>query len=538
MITMYLSWFRLVDKQIWIIPGLMKVSILQFHIIFSIGSSSCGIIYSLVTRPTGGVLENILAKTDTIGVLLVLYNIFVLSVEGVLLYEPLTSWGEKLYSDSLVTITSFLLVGITLILKKCKVIKSNTFLLSVSLSTSKFVVSLVQSDIYSDNATNVQHANFLSSSVIAAMLIFVISMPFTIVGQIDSNRPQKNRFNNKPPSLIPKNSSAAIAFYSGILLPFAIFMSVPGVLKPLISKLLGNGRDAYYTYSLLTSEILGYSLLIWGTSIYSMLHYHLPNGGAESWKKSALYSFIIGLSACFMAPTFSMIYNQDNTANLIFASVSSMGSVIQRHERKGLWGLIAAVLAVLLALTGSLNLRKRNTSSTIDKLYFARFIIFSIVFGCGTSWFLIFHLIGDFTTFQTVVIVSSAMLISVMYTISSVLGYLVEERGFGDVIQMGKYSLTVASVSTLATAVFFRVSSNNTCESFSTLLPLWGVYSFLLATAIRSRRRKSTRTRALANLNFVFSWSVLTFAVYGYFGVASIGVSTNISYLLGKPVSG
>ena len=146
----------LVDKSVWIIPGVMKVSILQFHIILAIGSSSCGIIYALALRHAGGVLDKILQKIDAIGFLLVLYSFFVSSMEGVLLYEESlngdfkTGEKDRSYSNTLVVVTSFLLAGTAMLLKCSKVITSTSFLLSISLASGKVIASLVTSDHLND----------------------------------------------------------------------------------------------------------------------------------------------------------------------------------------------------------------------------------------------------------------------------------------------------------------------------------------------------------------------------------------------------
>jgi hypothetical protein len=67
------------------------------------------------------------------------------------------------------------------------------------------------------------------------------------------------------------------------------------------------------------------------------------------------------------------------------------------------------------------------------------------------------------------------------------------------------------------------------------LLLLWGLYSLLLAVAIRSRRQKNVKTRALANGSLVLSWSLWTLVLYCYFGIANVRVSTD--YILGTPIS-
>eukprot|EP00551_Chaetoceros_affinis_P013263 CAMPEP_0203686954 /NCGR_PEP_ID=MMETSP0090-20130426/49331_1 /ASSEMBLY_ACC=CAM_ASM_001088 /TAXON_ID=426623 /ORGANISM="Chaetoceros affinis, Strain CCMP159" /LENGTH=339 /DNA_ID=CAMNT_0050556201 /DNA_START=1072 /DNA_END=2088 /DNA_ORIENTATION=+ len=339
MSTIYLNWFYLVDKSVWIIPGVAKVSILRFHIILAIGSSSCGIIYALVTGRDGGILDKILQKVDVIGSLLVLYTFFVLCIEGVLLFEPLDSgfksWQkDRLYSNVLVAMTSVLLTGAALLLKRSKAITFTTSLLVISLTIGKIIAASVRNHYISGNMLD-KHGNFMSTSINSAFIIFVISAPFVLMRRVNLGKP-KSKFDRKRLSFVPKTTSIMIALYCGGILPISIIISIPRVLKPFITMLL-SGSEMSYMHSLLLSEIFGYSMSIWGIAAYSILHYHLPNGGAEVWKRVGICGLVFGTLISFSAPTFTVFNSHNSTSSSIFTSISSMGDAVQKHDQEGIW---------------------------------------------------------------------------------------------------------------------------------------------------------------------------------------------------------
>jgi len=190
------------------------------------------------------------------------------------------------------------------------------------------------------------------------------------------------------------------------------------------------------------------------------------------------------------------------------------------------------------------NSRKRNKSisKSKDGYHFVHIAIFSTIFGCATSWFLVFQLIENIGMIQRFVLVISVMIMSVLYTMAAILGYSRNEKDFSEAIQMSKYGMVVSLVSIL-NAGLFHISSETTTSLLvlggylSTFLSIWGLHSLLLTVAIRSRERKSLNTRATANFYCLLTWLVWTSAIFGGFGLASIDVSSSFRYILGIPAS-
>ena len=347
--SMYFKWFKEFDKSVWIIPGMMKLSILHFHIIFFSGSFLCGIIYAISKRHT---------NNRWLSIVLATYTIFVLLMEGVLLYEPLNFLEESLYSNLLVIFSSLLLIGITASLKHRKAINDTAYLVSISVSIGKAIASTIESET---------HQNFIASSWVAALFVFVVAVPFMLIRPLHlKERGRTNSFRKKSSVAISDSASILITLFCSLILPFAIFKSMP-VLELFISILVDGGSgQSYYSHSLSSSEVMGYSMIIWGICVWSLLYYHFPKGGAESWRNRALFCFLCGLFICIIPFSYPMLYRRDNTPSFIFASIGSFDSIMQQHEEKGLWGLVAISIGILLALFEPPNLRRGKNACWID----------------------------------------------------------------------------------------------------------------------------------------------------------------------------
>ena len=189
-----------------------------------------------------------------------------------------------------------------------------------------------------------------------------------------------------------------------------------------------------------------------------------------------------------------------------------------------------------------MRLPKYSASRRVgDKIRGVRFTFFCLMFSCGSSWFLVFQCYDNFSNFETVVHLLSSILISLIYT-SAIVCSITETQKRSDVVKMGEISMYVASVCCVCSTVTFNFSANGPGIHMSMLLLFWAFYSFLLGLSIRLRSFESQSTsnmnmRGLGNLCFVISWLLPTTVVYGYFGIASIGVGSKYDQILGIPVS-
>lgn len=537
--TLYIKWFCFIgddfssssNSSVWIIPELLKLSIFSFNLIYSIGLSASCAIFSFLRRYKN--TSDILNKIDAWGFTCVGYIIFVMLMEGCLLHEHMNSRGDYyLYSDTMVIITSFCLVGMTHVLKRRQAIKELSYLLSMSLSIGKGIASMIECD-----TDLTKHVDFISSSTAATLFLFVLGAPYIIMKTNHLSETHGQHFGKKP-RLIPQKTSIYIALYCFVILPLSIICSL-SILRSVINMVMDGFRETYYSRPLNIVEAISCSMLIWGSCVLLMLNHHLPNGCAAAWTNGALLSFILGLFLYIISSTFSIFDDCENISLFLFASLSSAGSTRQRQDEKGVWGLVVAFLSLLIPLSGPMTLPKYSASRREgDKIRGVRFTFFCLMFSCGSTWFLVFQCYDTFSTFETVVHLVSSMLISLIYT-STIVSSITETLKRSDVVKMGETSMYVASACSVCSTITFNFSANGAGIHMSILLLFWAFYSFLLGLSIRRRSQSTSNMnmRSLGNLCFVISWLLPTTVVYGYFGIASIDVGSKYDQILGIPVS-
>jgi len=85
----YMTWCGHMDHVVSIIPGLIQTTLYAFNISLIVGSSVCGLMYTLAARPNCDILRKVMHYIDATGILLLLNSIFILYVGDILLHEPL-----------------------------------------------------------------------------------------------------------------------------------------------------------------------------------------------------------------------------------------------------------------------------------------------------------------------------------------------------------------------------------------------------------------------------------------------------------------
>ena len=74
--------------------------------------------------------------------------------------------------------------------------------------------------------------------------------------------------------------------------------------------------------------MIGFALTLWGVACLSMLNHYLPDGGAETWKKAAALTLLMGVGVAFSAPTVPEWIAADDGFGITnpYATISSLGS--------------------------------------------------------------------------------------------------------------------------------------------------------------------------------------------------------------------
>jgi hypothetical protein len=209
-------------------------------------------------------------------------------------------------------------------------------------------------------------------------------------------------------------------------------MSVRLVIEPLVGILIGYGDSAFYFASPKLSEVIGYSASLWGLSVLQMINHFLPDGGADVMRKLSALIFVVGLFVSFSAPAIPGVGSP--VEDSIYKSFSSLNT---DDSNSGGWGLIAAFLAIVLALTGPLELREvRDASGRRDSRQLLRLMIFGTMFGCGLAWFVTMQSMSKDIFIPIFVTSFSTMAMSFLGTVGGVMGFFIELNDFNEAEQI------------------------------------------------------------------------------------------------------
>jgi len=364
-----------------------------------------------------------------------------------------------------------------------------------------------------------------------------------------NTRYKRNLSDGKPLGTIPARANRTIFIYSLVILPLALLASISLVLTPLVMALSAHyGGGAYYSMAPPVSEMLGFSMTLWGISSLSMLNHYLPDGGAEIWKKASALTLLMGAGVAFSAPTVPEWIVGDDGFGVSnpYAAISSLGTrlVTQGRSRIGGWGILSASLATLLAVTGPLELRERRfPSGRKDKQLLLRLMIFSIMFGSGVSWFITMQSMSQESFVVLLVTALSCMVVSFFGTVTCVLGYFLELENFDEVEQMAKVLAGAFAIFGLLAAVPSLLSSSLRAHAFgaggwfSTYLIVSCCVTSALSWVLRLRSSKNQSTTGLGNFSCVLSYTFAIIALYGRFGVAGLDQAFDITTIFGIPAS-
>eukprot|EP00986_Skeletonema_menzelii_P002833 scaffold831_cov151-Skeletonema_menzelii.AAC.1 len=489
------------------------------------------IIIGLVHRAPGGIGKDLMKKYDATGASFAIYGFVLGAMEFSLLRQPMPVYSRDsfefgtvaVYSSSAVYCTGVLTLLIVWHLKAQKLIKGESAVVASSTALGKMIAVIIQPNIVGvDNSLSAMYLRW----TVASLLLMTICCPYAL-------RPVYIKSSNH----LPKNASMIVVAYCAVILPLVIIASVRLVLEPLVGLLTGHNNTAFYVTSPKFSEVLGYSAALWGVSVLSMVNHYLPNGGGEVWKRVAALTLIMGLFVSFSAPAFPGSATSESSD--LFLSVSS-NSAVESEVATGGWGLVSAFLAVLLALTGPLELREvKESAGRKDSRQFLRLMIFGLMFGCGLAWFIVMQSMSKDVFIPIFVTAFSCMVMSTLGTVCAVMGYFLETQEFGEVEQIANVWAVVAF------PVFFVISSVSLSAHAhpfgiggwaSTYLSVCGLLAGAFCILVRMRKDKTSTTRGYGNVGCIISWLCTIIVIYGRYGIAGVGV-VGVTTVVGIPVS-
>jgi hypothetical protein len=558
--------FAGIDTKIALaLPGL-SLNLMRFGMVVIMASVLVGLIMGLAVRSNGGFGSGVVKRFDIGGMLLVIYSFLLTVLECTLLKEEVpfqTLMGIEvleaeseadamIYSPLMAFVTSGVLVSITILLQRFKIIGPKSGILAVSTAVGKAVAVFIDINEVRKKGGNHDALALLLRALVAMCTLSVLLGPRAFLKPIyikASSARYKGGVgqNGKLVPDTPGKADRTIMVYALLILPLTLVAAIPLVLQPLVGVLSGHYGGAYYALAPAASEIVGFGASLWGLSLLLMLNHYLPDGGGDVWKKTSALTFLMGLGIAISAPTipdWARVLRRARKGPNPFAVLSSIGSqvVIGNRSRAGGWGLISASLGTLLAISGPLELQERRDSSgKKDKFLLLRMMIFSVMFGCGVSWFVTLQSMSEEAFLPFFVTAIACMAMSFFGTVAGVLGYFLELENFDEVEAVVKvwagafpvFGITAAT-SQLVKQVTHPFGVGGWC---STYLSVCAFVAFLYAVILRSRTSKSKATRGVGNLSCLFSWLCTIVVIFGKYGVAGLDAGFDVNSVAGIPVS-
>jgi len=547
------------NESVEVLPGGVTIVLKKFAELAMYAIMYLIFLVGLILRAPDGYGAKFLRKYDVAGICLIGYGLMLIGMEFALLREPMPLYSRDnyevgrvaVYSPGIAYFTGFLTLLITWHVKAQYLIKEGSVVVSTSIVIGKMLAVLIESSL--DDAYNSLGMLYLRWAV-ASLLLITICAPYYLLQPIHvkmsayhSKKKRRDPSAKPSSSAMPRNASLTVVLYCAVLLPLVIVASVRLVLEPLVGLLTGQHSSSgggsagyYYSTSPKLSEIIGYSASLWGISVLSMINHFLPDGGAEVWRRVSALTFIMGLFVSFAAPAFPGASSSSSwdDGNVLFQSVSSLDE--ENDAATGGWGLVSAFLAILLAMSGPLELREvKDASGRRDTRQLVRLMIFGMMFGCGLSWFITMQSMSKDIFIPIFVTTFSCMAMSTLGTVAAVMGYFLEAREFFEAEQIANVWAGVGF------PVFFVISSVSLSAHAhpfgiggwaSTYLSVCGLLAGAFCAMVRLREEKNSTTRGYGNMSCVISWLCAIIVIYGRFGVNGVGVVGTTS-VAGIPAS-
>lgn len=548
------------------VPG-VTLNLMRFGMVSIVASVLVGLTMGLAVRSNGGFGSATLKKFDIGGILLLVYSILLTILECTLLKEAIpfqtltgievleteSEMDAMVYSPLLAFTTSGVLVVIVVLLLRCKIVGPKSGILVVSMAVGKAMAVFIDINEVQKRGGDHDAFSLLLRALVAMFTLSVLLGPRAFLKPIHIKSSTIAMYkrnlspHGKPASDTPGKADQAIMAYALIILPITLVISIPLVLQPLLGSLSSHYGGAYYSLAPVASEVMGFSASLWGLSLLLMLNHYLPDGGGDVWKKISALTFLMGLGIAISAPTipdWARVLKRARQAPNPFAALSSIGSqmIIGNRSRAGGWGLISASLATILAVSGPLELQERRDSTgKKDKFLLLRMMIFSIMFGCGVSWFITLQSMSEEAFLSFFVTAIACMAMSFFGTVAAVLGYFLELENFDEVEAIVKlwagafpvFGIT-ASLSQFLTQDAHPFGIGGWC---STYLSVCSFVAFIYTLILRSRPTKSAATRGIGNLSCILAWFCTIVVIFGKYGVAGLDAGFDVTKVAGLSAS-
>lgn len=259
------------------VPG-VDLTLVRFGMGVTLASILVGLASGLAVRSNGGYLTPFLRKMDLAGLVLTGYTVLLMIFEIALLKRPVPSQElvgvdsasdeeateEMLYDPGLALFTSAVLVGISLFMKRVRIMQGRNSAVVISLAVGKAVAIYVdgQETESGMSQTDPRGTGVLCQALVGALLCAVMFAPRVFLEPVHvKNSIRQRRSLNGGPDLPP--SAMRTILYAFIFLPITLVASIPYALSPLVNVLTDSYRSAsFYTVSRPISELVGSSVCL------------------------------------------------------------------------------------------------------------------------------------------------------------------------------------------------------------------------------------------------------------------------------------
>ena len=561
-----------------------SVGLIRFAMLTVSGSILIFLVAGLAVRPPGGVASSFLKRVDVAGILLLVYSILLTLLEVTLLKRPVPSAElsntdimfdvqdmaaddqDVVYDHGTALLTTLLVVGVSLTLRKLCVISKSSLIISICMALGKVIAVFMDANeqdgrIRSEVKLEHKAKKLFYRCMGTSLCLILLWIPRVLLKPIHVKTGARYKRSladaGKRVAQIPKRTTMIMMAYAFVVLPVTIALTLPQVLQPLITSISTHyAGGAYYSRTPPIAELVGTSLAVWGIATLHMFQYVLPDGGAYGGaKKLCALLLLTGLFLAVTAPSIpewvATRRGDDDTLNHgvtnPYAAISSVGSRLQHKEgksRTGGWGLLAALVATLLAMTGPLELKERRTSTGgKDKHLLLRLMVFSILFGSGVSWFITIQSMSREDFLIMIVTAISCMVVSFFGTVTGVLAFSLELGNFDEVDQIAKVWVGAFVIFGFLTGTPQFARLGKPAHAFgsggwlSTYLIVCSLTTLAVAWILRSRPNKNRATRGLGNLACMTSWALAIIVLYGQYGVAGMDYHFDVTTFMGIPAS-
>lgn len=532
------------EHDIILIPRYLKTSISKFSMLPNLLFGFLFVMHSIFKGNPGDLStlgpSNARKKKrpiDITGSLLLVHSVIHVIIEGGMYYDVSEDSSESTYTKEFIVCTSIITMMIAVWLRKRGAISIFSAISIASISIGKFIATLIGKKTLDKHQYD--YLLFLYNVMVCSFLCMVMLGPSFVLKPIQSatvaaNILAKGKGAPRLEEIQLTHRYRIIMCYCGVILPLAILSGIPTILVPGTRELFGDIH--YYRSSPTCSECFGYLFCAWGVSTLLTLWNYAPEGGLQAWRKIAFAGFMLGTLLLIIDPL--TIFVHDGSDNNKFLSSSSIGIGRSFKKANGTWGVISAALSVSVA--GPLKISKQGcvTKAPPNRL---RISLLSFFFGSGVSWFFTNQLAVDLTSKEFILVTLSTSVVASVLTFSSILVCCMKSKKTEGPLHTVQTSIAVSFVVVLLMIVTdkcingrikgIRIGGCHTINLFTCSLFL-SILSFALASIRKSEGKVLRFKRACS----VLSWITALSAIHASFGLASIGVSSNLKSAMGVPV--